>query len=164
MRAKNFRKISGAAYTRREYIGGVPQSKIVHLTMGDPSGDFKYEARLIALEDAQIRHNALEAARMAVNKFLEEKLGGKGYLLKISVFPHHVLREHKLMTGAGADRLSEGMRRAFGRPSGLAARVKKGQNIIILRTSENGLSFAKEALTRGASKMPIPTRIDVITL
>ncbi|MBS7618618.1 50S ribosomal protein L16, partial [Candidatus Bathyarchaeota archaeon] len=138
--------------------------KIVHLTMGNPNGNFKYETRLIALEDAQIRHNALEAARMATNKFLEEKLGGKEYFLKILVYPHHVLREHKIMTGAGADRLSEGMRRAFGRPAGLAARVKKGQNIMILRTAENGLSFAKEALTRGASKMPIPTRIDVITL
>lgn len=164
MRARNFRRISGPAYTRREYIGGAPQSKIVHLTMGDPSGDFKYEARLVALEDAQIRHNALEAARMAINKFLEEKLGGKGYFLKISVYPHHILREHKMMTGAGADRLSEGMRRAFGRPVGLAARVKKGQNIVILRINEQSLNLAKEALTRGASKMPIPTRIDIVTL
>ena len=162
MRARNYRRISGMAYTRKEYIGGSPHPRIVLFEMGNPKGEFEYEARLIALEDAQIRHNALEAARMAVNKLLERRLGRQGYFFKINVYPHHILREHKMMTGAGADRLSKGMKMAFGRPVGLAARVRRGQNILFVRVNKENLELAKEALRRGASKIPTPTRIMIL--
>lgn len=164
MRARNYRRISGSAYTRKEYIGGLPPSRIVHFEMGDPKGVYEYEARLIALENAQVRHNALEAARLAVNKLLERRLGTKAYFFKIAVYPHHVLREHKMMTGAGADRLSRGMSMAFGRPVGLAARVRKGQRILFVHVNSSGLDVAKEALRRGARKLPMPTRIEIIPL
>lgn len=164
MRARNYRKISGMSYTRKEYIAGAPPPRIVLFEMGNPKGEFEYEARLIALEDAQIRHNALEAARMAVNKLLEKRLGRQGYFFKVNVYPHHILREHKMMAGAGADRLSKGMQMAFGRPVGLAARVKKGQSVLLIRVNKENLELAKEALKRGASKIPTPTQIMVFPI
>jgi len=158
MRAPNYRKAKGQLYTRKEYMRGFPPPKITKFTMGDPTGSFGYQAFLIARKDAQIRHNALEAARVATNRFLSEKLG-KSYLLRILPYPHVVLRENKMIFGAHADRLQDGMRGAFGKPIGTAARVKSDQAVILVNVNENGLEVAKEALKRGRAKLPIPCRI-----
>ena len=158
MRARNYRKAKGQSYTRKEYIRGSPQPKITKFTMGDPKGGFKYQALLIAQKEAQIRHNALEAARVATNRVLSEKLGNS-YLLQVLPYPHVVLRENKMIFGAHADRLQDGMRRAFGKPIGTAARVKSNQPVIMINVNEDGLEVAKESLKRGGAKLPIPCRI-----
>lgn len=158
MRARNYRKAKGQSYTRKEYMRGSPSPKITKFTMGDPTGSFEYQALLIARKEAQIRHNALEAARIATNRFLSEKLGSS-YLLRILSYPHVVLRENKMIFGAHADRLQDGMRGAFGKPIGLAARVKSDQAVIMVNVNEDGLEVAKEALKRGGAKLPIPCRI-----
>jgi len=126
--------------------------------MGDTKSKFTYQATLIATEAAQIRHNALEAARVASNRVLLEKLGNS-YVLKVVPYPHSILRENKMNFGAHADRLQDGMRRAFGKPVGAAARVKPSQPIIEIGVNENGVETAKEALKRGQAKLPIPCRI-----
>jgi len=158
MKAKNYRAVKGAPYTRKEYVRGSPSPKITKFTMGDTKSKFVYQALLIAQERAQIRHNALEAARVASNRVLMEKLGNS-YLLRVVPYPHNVLRENKMIFGAHADRLQDGMRRAFGKPVGTAARVKPDQVIIEIGVNENGLEAAKEALQRGQDKLPITTRI-----
>jgi len=126
--------------------------------MGDTKTEFPIEAKLIALENAQIRHNALEAARMASNRVLAAKLGNN-YLLRIVPYPHTILRENKMIFGAHADRLQDGMRRAFGKPIGTAARVKTNQPIIVISVNEDALEVAKEALKLGEAKLPIPCRM-----
>jgi large subunit ribosomal protein L10e len=158
MKARNYREAKGQSYTRKEYIRGSPAPKITKFTMGDPKGSFKYQALLIAQKEAQIRHNALEAARVATNKLLSEKLGNS-YLLQVLPYPHVVLRENKMIFGAHADRLQDGMRRAFGKPIGTAARVKSNQPVIMINVNEDGLEVAKESLKRGSAKLPIPCRI-----
>jgi len=140
-------------------MGGVPGSRIVKFTMGNPQGDFDYTVKLLNLKDAQIRHNALEAARIAANRLLELKLGRENYKLKIIPFPHQVLREHKRLAVAQADRFQEGMARAYGKPVGVAARVKRGEPILIAEVPEGGVEIAKEALKRASDKFPIPCRI-----
>jgi len=158
MRAKNYRAVKGQPYTRRDFVKGFPPPKITKFTMGDTKAKFEYEARLIALEKAQIRHNALEAARVATNRVLMEKLVNN-YLLRILPYPHTILRENKMIFGAHADRLQDGMRRSFGKPIGTAARIKPNQTIITVNTNADGVEAAKEALKRGSVKLPIPCRI-----
>ena len=158
MKARNYREVKGQAYTRKKYIRGDPPSKIVKFTMGNPSGSYKYQARLIAERTVQIRHNALEAARIASNRVLSEKLGNN-YLLRILPYPHIVLRENKMLFGAHADRLQDGMRNAFGKAIGLAARVKTGQSLIMANVNEDGLEAAAQALKRGGAKLPTPCRV-----
>ena len=148
------------AYTRKKYIRGSPLPKITKFTMGDTSGSFDYNVFLVTTEKAQIRHMALESARVATNRFLEEKLINK-YFLRILCYPHVILRENKMIFGAHADRLQDGMRAAFGKAVGLAARVKNNQKIITVNVNENGIEVAKEALKRGKAKLPIPCRIFV---
>ncbi|MCD6403035.1 MAG: 50S ribosomal protein L16 [Candidatus Aenigmarchaeota archaeon] len=146
---------------RKSYVVGVPDPKIHHFEMGNVHGKFDTVVYLVAKEARQIRHNALEAARVVMTKYLTKKVGNDNFFAKILVYPHHVLREHSLATGAGADRFSSGMRRAFGRPVGKAAQVRKGQKIIMIRINEDKLEFAKEALRRADSKLPTPCRIVV---
>jgi len=158
MKARNYREVKGQAYTRKKYIRGSPVSKIVKFTMGNPSGSYNYQVRLIAEKEVQIRHNALEAARIASNRVLSEKLGNN-YHLKILPYPHVVLRENKMIFGAHADRLQDGMRNAFGKAIGLAARVKIGQSLILANVNEDGLELATLALKRGGAKLPTPCRV-----
>lgn len=160
MKAHNYRKVKGQPYTRKKYMRGSPQPKITKFTMGDPTGTFEYQASLIARKEAQVRHNALESARVATNRFLSEKLG-TDYCLRILPYPHVVLRENKMIFGAHADRLQDGMKRAFGKPIGTAARVKRDQTIIMAGVNEEGLEVAREALKRGGAKLPITCRIIV---
>jgi large subunit ribosomal protein L10e len=158
MRAKNYRAVKGQAYTRREFIKGFPQPKITKFTMGDTKSNFGYEGKLISLEAAQIRHNALEAARVATNRLLMEKLVNN-YQLQVRPYPHTILRENKMIFGAHADRLQDGMRRSFGKPIGTAARVRPNQTIISVFVNGDAVELAKESLKRGSAKLPMPCRI-----
>ena len=160
MKARNYREVKGQAYTRKKYIRGSPVSKIVKFTMGDTSSNYKYQARLIAEKAVQIRHNALESARVASNRVLSEKLG-KDYHLKILPYPHVVLRENKMIFGAHADRLQQGMRRSFGKAIGTAARVEPEQTLITVKVKATAVDTAKESLKRGSAKLPIPCKIIV---
>ncbi len=161
-----YRHFSGPAYTRKEYIAGVPQPKITKFTSGNPNGDYDYEVRLVAIETGQIRHNALEAARVITLKTLSKKTGSEtAFFMWVLKYPHHVLRENKMMAFAGADRLQDGMRLSFGTPIGTAARITRlGDTIVIVKVKKEHLEFAKEALKVASKKLPLRTRIDIIPL
>jgi large subunit ribosomal protein L10e len=156
---KMYRNISKRAYTRRKYMGGVPGSKIVQFEMGNLSSEFPLETHLIINESCQIRHTALEAARIAINRRLMKEVGRMNFHFKIRVYPHHVLRENKQATGAGADRVSEGMRLSFGKAVGTAARVESKQKIFTVYTTLQYVDKVKDALRHGGYKLPSPTHI-----
>lgn len=158
MRARNYRRVKGQPYTQRKFIKGFPPPKITRFTMGDTKSEFEYEVRLIALKHVQIRHNALEAARIATNRHLSRSLS-EDYCFNILPYPHVILRENKMIFGAHADRLQDGMRASFGKPIGTAARVKKNQVIIKVNVNEDGVETAKKALDRASTKLPTPCRI-----
>jgi large subunit ribosomal protein L10e len=160
MHARNFRHVKNRAYTRKEYARGFPPPKIVKFTMGDPKGTFDFEVKLLSTKRVQVRHSALEAARVATNRILMEKLVND-YLLVIQLYPHIILRENKMIFGAHADRLQQGMRRSFGTPVGTAAKVEVGQSIITVKVKAAAAETAKEALKRGSAKLPIHCKIVV---
>ncbi len=156
-----YRRISTPPYTKLEYIGSIPPVTIPKFDLGNSRGDFAYTLRLVVERGGQIRQNALEAARQIANKYLASKLGEQNYFMRICVYPHHILRENKMLAMAGADRLQEGMRLAFGTPVGRAARVVAGQTVILVRVNGSGLEHAKEALRRASSKLPLPCKLVV---
>lgn len=158
MKAKNWRAPE-RPYTRADYIAGAPQPRIAKYTHGKYSDDYEYELLLVAKEDMQIRDAALEAARIALTKRLSSTLGSDGFYAELKAHPHHVLRENKMIFGAHADRLQEGMRRAFGKPVGRAARVSSGSPVFRVLVNENGLQAAKEALDLASKKLPKSYRI-----
>ncbi len=157
--ARMYRNITQRSYTRREYMGGVPGSKIVTYDMGNLKDEFPVQISIIAKEACQIRHSSLEAARIAANRLLLDNVGPTSYHLKIRVFPHEVLRENKQATGAGADRVSQGMRQAFGKAVGTAARVRSGQKLMTIYVNPVHFKQAKESLISAGYKLPTPIRL-----
>jgi len=146
-------------YTRKSKVRGksfiktMPSTKIIRYTMGDQKKRFQYQLELISKQNIQVRQNALESCRQVVNRNLHERLGAN-YFFNILVYPHHVLRENKMLAGAGADRLQKGMQQAFGRPIGLAAQLKKGKSVFSVSVDENNIHIAKEALKLAPPRMP----------
>jgi large subunit ribosomal protein L10e len=117
-----YRRITQHAYTRREYMGGVPMNRINQYEMGDRVRPFSVKMELVAEERCHVRHIAMESARVSISRHLEKAVGKGNFYAKFRIYPHHVLRENKQATGAGADRVSMGMRLAFGKHRGDLAR------------------------------------------
>ena len=155
-----YRQIRGQVYTRKEYMGGVPAVKIAQF-VGGTTGIYRYSLTLEVEEPCQIRDIALEAARISATKFLSEK-AGTAYFMRILKYPHAVLREHKQATGAGADRVSSGMRAAFGKAVGNAIRVKKGDMIFTISVNAEHFESAKTSMRKARMKLPTPCKV-VIT-
>ncbi len=158
--ARMYRSITGPAYTRRKFMGGVPQPKITIFEHGLKK-ERSHKVFLVAEEEVQITHSALESTRITVNKYLAEACGSQNYYMRVRPYPHHVLREHRQAVGAGADRVSQGMRHAFGIPVGTAARVYPNQIIMEAWVDEEKVIAAKEAFRRAKIKMPMKCKIVV---
>ncbi|MFH1072398.1 MAG: 50S ribosomal protein L16 [Nanoarchaeota archaeon] len=151
-------------YSKKNFVKAVPQNKIVKYDMGDPRVKYQYSCTLRSKEDIQIRHNAIESARKSSNKLLENKIGKTGYYMKVRIFPHHVLRNNPLASGAGADRMSTGMQLSFGKTVGLAARVYRNQPLFEIQVNKDKLDVAKAALKRAQYKVPCSCKIEVVEL
>ena len=149
------------AYTRKDYIRKIPGSRIVQYDMGNLSAEFPLTVSLAVKKPTELSHNALEAARIASNRYMQRRSGRLGYHLKIRVYPHHIVRENPMATGAGADRVQDGMRKAFGKAVSSVAIVNAGQKIVTIDTNKRNFKDAKEALRRAAMKFPVPCRIVV---
>ena len=159
-----YREISNPAYTRREYITGIPGSKIAQHNMGNlQTGpeDYPVHISLEVEEECQLRHGALEASRLSANRRLLKEVGQENYKMVLRKFPHHVIRENKQATGAGADRVSDGMRQAFGKPVGTAARINRNEAVFTIYCQPEDADVAKDALRRAYNKMSPPCRINV---
>lgn len=150
------------AYTRvsknpaDSYITGIPGSKLNRFEIGNVKGDFATSLSVVADENITIRHNSLEAARVAATKVLTEKVGSNNFMLKVRVYPHHILRENVGAVGAGADRVSDGMRNSFGKPIGRAARVHRKQAVLTVYFNKEGERFTsvKRSLKNAIQKLP----------
>ncbi len=159
MKPSNYREKDNMPYTRKEYISGVPGSKIVRFTMGNTHRDFAHKVKIVNTRGGQIRHNALEAARVAALRHLETNLERRNFMLKIVPYPHQVLREHKRINIAQADRFQEGMKLAYGTPRGVAARVDRRDTILFAEVERDNVEVAKEALRKASHKLPLPVKM-----
>lgn len=151
-------------FKAKAYIRMTPNVKVVRFENGDANKKFQYTLNLLSKSDLQIRDNSLESARQTSTKLLESSLGINNFHMKIKTYPYHVLREHALAAGAGADRFSSGMAHSFGKPAGVAARVKKGDTIFQIRVDKPNLSVARAALERASKKLPCSCIIEVIEM
>ena len=156
-----YRYVRGMPSTRKEYMGGIPASRITQFVLGNKTDKFPVQISLTVDEKCHIRHTALESARITVNRAMEKKAGPTNYRLHIRVYPHVVLRENKQATGAGADRVSQGMRAAYGKNVGTAARVNPNQIIMTVETTQDFIPQAKDALRKAGMKIPSPCSVNI---
>ena len=135
----------------KSYIKTVPNSKIVKFKMGDikgfDNGKYPVQLHIVSKENCQVRDNSIEAVRQFLNRFLQVKLG-KEFYLSVPIYPHHILRENKMLTGAGADRMQTGMSRSFGKTMGRAALVKSGQTLYIIGVKDTKAEVEARKLIR----------------
>merc|ERR1712151_1088562 len=117
-----------------------------------PCEEFPAVAHMVCDENQQVSAESMEAARIAVNKCMITNAGRDFYHIRVRPHPFQVLRINKTLSCAGADRLSTGMRGAFGKSYGTAARVHIGQVLISVRTKEDKVEIAAEALRRSKFK------------
>lgn len=149
---------------QKSFIKVVPPQKIVKFHMGKVKdynkGKFPHILTVVSTEKVQIRHNAFEACRQFINKKVDKETAG-AYMFEVVPFPHHIQREHKMLTGAGADRMSSGMQLSFGKSIGKAAILKPEQPIFIIAlTNERHVAFTRAVVKQIKSKLPGKIRID----
>lgn len=142
---------------RKSYVVGVPFPKMHQFEMGT-RGNYSATLYAISRDHVQIRDNALEASRIVATKFLEKTLG-TNFFMKFLLYPHHVIREHSIAQGAGADRFSQGMRANFGHPIGTAVQIKRDQKLVMLKVNKENLETAKKALHKISLKISTPLKI-----
>jgi large subunit ribosomal protein L10e len=162
--ASMYRKIDKPSYTRRDYITGIPGSKIAQHQMGNKNADaedYPVQISLVVEEECQLRHGSLESSRLSANRHLIKEFGEGNYKMTLRKFPHQVLRENKQATGAGADRVSDGMRQAFGKIVGTAARIQAGERLFTAYCDVDQAIEVKEAFRRAYNKITPPCRIKV---
>lgn len=149
---------------RRAYVKTVPPSKIVKFNMGNlhacEDGKFPHVLTLVTTEPIQIRQNALEACRQFLNKKLDEGINGQ-YYFRVIPYTHHIQRENKMLTGAGADRTQKGMQLSFGKTIAKAAILRKNGHIMsVAVATPKAVSLVRHVMKQIKSKLPCKTKID----
>jgi large subunit ribosomal protein L10e len=148
---------------QKSYIKTVPPQKIVKFSMGEQKlfndGKLPFCLTVMSSEKAQIRHNALESCRQYVNKKINKEFSGQ-YFFKIIPFPHHIQRENKMLTGAGADRMQTGMQLAFGKAAGKAAIMKNGSKLFFIALpNQKAVLFTRNVIKQIKPKLPCKIKI-----
>jgi large subunit ribosomal protein L10e len=128
--------------------------------MGNQTKDFDIEFDIISKESMQIRDNAIESMRQKLVKKLTDLLGKDGFVIKIRLYPHHVLREHKSASGAGADRISKGMKHAYGKNTGRAIQIKSGQMLLSIVVDKAKKDKVKEIIKSIKYKINMPFEVN----
>merc|ERR1712046_384365 len=144
-------------YPKSRFNRGVPDAKLSMYDCGSKKASYEVFpacAHLVGYEKEQITSEALEASRVAGNKYMLVNCGRENFHLRIRVHPWHVVRINKMLSCAGADRLQQGMRGAFGKALCKSARVGIGQILLSIRTPAEKTDFAREALRRAKFKFP----------
>ena len=165
-KASAYSKKKVTPYTRiskkkgKSYIKTVPPQKIVRFTMGNSTANFPHILSVVVADKkVQIRDSALEACRQFINKKFEKPLA-KQYVFKVVPFPHHIQRENKMLTGAGADRMQTGMQLSFGKTAGKSAILKEGAEIFHIEVAtEKGVRLVRKTIKQIKSKLPCKIRI-----
>ncbi|PIN75492.1 50S ribosomal protein L16 [Candidatus Woesearchaeota archaeon CG10_big_fil_rev_8_21_14_0_10_37_12] len=147
-------------YKAKSFVRARPANRIARYVSGKEQ-DYPFLIHLVAKNKVQIRDNAIESARLTANRTIEKVLGKIGFYLKVRIYPHHIMRENPLAAGAGADRLSTGMAHSFGKPIGVAAQVRVGQELYTIGTTKEHVALARTALKKAAKKLPLVCGIKV---
>ena len=137
---------------KKSYIKAMPHADLHQFRMGTMKPDYDCVMSLRCDTAVILRDNAIESARQSSNKYLEKNVAGAYYLM-VMVYPHHIIRENKMIAGAGADRLQKGMRRAFGRPVDRAARLKIGTDLFTVYSYKSNADHMKMCLVRAMHKI-----------
>jgi len=150
---------------QKSYIKTIPPQKIVKFNMGEikkfEAGKFHIKVQLLTMQNIQIRDLALEAVRQTLHKDMTKLLTQKNYFLRCNVYPHNILRNNRVYSGASkGERVQTGMKKSFGTPEGRAAIVKRGRPVFSLYfNGENHLPEVRMFFKKVTPKLPCKTKV-----
>ena len=148
-------------FKQKSFIRMTPVRKVVRYDMGEKKS-YEYSVDLMPKKDLQIRQEGIESARQTSLRWLEKNIvKGSTFHFKIRKVPYHVLRENPLAAGAGADRMSTGMQKSFGKPIGTALQIKKGEKLFTVQVNKQYVGVARKAMLRASQKMPCSFTIKI---
>ena len=164
--ARTVRDNKGPAWTRyskrkprRSYVKSMPHKNLNTFETGLVKPDYDLRVTLICMDKSLLlRDNAIEAGRQSLSRILEKLVLGN-YKFWVRKYPHQVIRENRMLSGAGADRLSKGMRKSFGKPTDLAARVNKGDIVFEVKSYSRFKDAILDAFRRASHKISGKYRI-----
>lgn len=145
---------------KKAFVKSRPGKKVIKYDMGDIKGghdQFPLHLTLVTKDTAQLRTNSIEASRITGLKRLEKALGRSGFYFRIRAVPHQMVRENPLAAGAGADRLSTGMKHSFGKIIGTSCQVHEGKVIYDLFMKKEDELLGRDTLKRMSKKLTIRT-------
>ena len=143
--ARCYRYQKNKPYPKSRFNRGVPDPKLRLYDGGKKKANFDNFpccVHLVSNEKEQVSSEGLEAARIAANKYMQNTAGREGFHIRIRVHPWHTVRINKMLSCAGADRLQQGMRQAYGKPYLKAARVEIGTILMSIRTRPENVKDA----------------------
>ena len=146
-----FRNNKGQFYGKKKFVKSIPNSKIIHYSDGKIKSNNYISFDMKSDREIILRSESLEACRRIINKYFLKNIGQGLYQFQLKKYPHLILRENKFATGAGADRISSGMRNAFGTPIGVAVKIKKKE--ILYHGKIDLKKFNKENFTKFTKKI-----------
>lgn len=165
--ARTTRTINKPAWTRfskrkprKSYVKSMPHKNLNTFETGELKPDYDTRICLVSKGVVQVRDNAIEAARQVISRHVEKHAAGN-YKFWVRKYPHIIIRENRMLSGAGADRLSKGMRKSFGKPSALAARMRQGEVIFEVKTYKRFTEQIADAFRKAGQKMSGNYRIAV---
>jgi len=153
-------------YRKKAFVKSRPGKKVVKFDMGDVKGgkaQFPVILKLLSKDQGLVRSNAIEAARIASLRELERNLGRLNFYYQIKMVPHHAIRENPLAAGAGADRLSTGMKHSFGKIIGMASRIEEQKVLLEVYLKTEDETTGRNALKKASKKLPLRTTIQMST-
>ncbi|XP_058826907.1 large ribosomal subunit protein uL16-like [Topomyia yanbarensis] len=159
--ARCYRYSKNKPYPKSRFYRGVPDPKIRIFDLGRKKGmveDFPLCVHLVSDAYEQLSSEALEAGRICCNKYMVKFCGKEQFHIRMRLHPFHVIRISKMC--AGADRLQTGIRGVFGKPQGTVARVRIGQPIMSVRSSDRFKAQVVEALCRAKFKF-VSFRVEI---
>ncbi len=136
----------------KSYIKTMPHADLHQFRMGVKKDDYDLTMSLVLQQDIVLRDNAIESARQSANKCFEKSINGDYYFV-VKPYPHHIIRENKMIAGAGADRLQKGMRRSFGRPTDRAAIIGKNKAVFVVQTRRQNKDIVLKAFEQAKRKL-----------
>nr|KJB74898.1 hypothetical protein B456_012G013400 [Gossypium raimondii] len=117
--ARCYRQIKNKPYPKSRYCRGVPDPKIRIYDVGMKKkgvDEFPFCVHLVSWEKENVSSEALEAARIACNKYMAKFAGKDAFHLRVRVHPFHVLRINKMLSfrckDSNSHHAQEALRRA----------------------------------------------------
>jgi large subunit ribosomal protein L10e len=146
---------------------GLPNKRLINYEQGNTSVDkfaFKECFKVTVNETVLLTEMCLESFRVTLTRLLLKTYTKASWYYVLCKHTHIILRKHKLPTGGHVDRVSMGMRLAYGSPFARAAKINAGDTL--LNIYYNPLICKKGIIKKFISKAncKLPTTINFINL